>query len=105
MSQAEQESRPPDPPESVDRDAIVEEEEEDARTPFDNPWLLPVLLWAFALWALRDGWFNPEMEWVKFNRGLFAVCALGGLWTTIGALRERRRLREAGSDGESATPR
>jgi hypothetical protein len=98
MSPADPDPRLPSPPESPDDSDA--EEDDDARTPFDNPWLLPVLLWAFALWALRDGWFNPDMEWVKFNRGLFAVCAIGALWTTISALRERRaqRQEDAGTD-------
>ena len=33
----------------------------------NKPWLL-VLLALFTMWFVYDGWFNPEMEWIKFNR-------------------------------------
>ena len=67
-----------------------DEEDGPASTPFDNPFFLPVLLWLFAAWFLYDGWFNPEMEWLNFNRGGFAVSGLLALYYTVRGLRERR---------------
>jgi len=80
----------PEEPRDLDR----EEEEGPASTPFDNPLFLPVLLWVFAAWFLYDGWFNPEMEWLKFNRGGFAVSALLATYYTVRGVRERREDRE-----------
>ena len=63
--------------------------EEPAATPFDGPYFLPAVLGAFALWFAYDGWFNPDMEWILFNRvgaGCFAVLAA---WLTFRALRGR----------------
>ena len=65
-------------------------EEEYARTPFDNPFFLPVLLIGFSVWFIYDGWFNPDMEWIKFNRGGAAVFSLLAVWFTVKAVRERR---------------
>ena len=79
-------------PVETDRD----DEDAPARTPFDNPFFLPVLLWVFAAWFLYDGWFNPEMEWLQFNRWGFAVSALLAVWYTVRGLRERRLERERG---------
>jgi hypothetical protein len=79
-------------PEEPAPDTEEEEEEEDGppSTPFDHPAFLPVLLGAFALWFGYDGWFNPEMEWVKFNRYGFAILAVAAIYYTVRALRERR---------------
>ena len=67
-----------------------EDEEGPASTPFDNPFFLPVLLWVFAAWFFYDGWFNPEMEWIQFNRYGFGVSAALASWYTLRGLRERR---------------
>jgi hypothetical protein len=72
------------------RESDRDEEDGPASTPFDNPFFLPVLLWLFAAWFLYDGWFNPEMEWIKFNRGGFAVSGLLAVYYTVRGLRERR---------------
>jgi hypothetical protein len=75
-----------------------EEDEEVAPTPFDNPFFLPVILVGFAIWFTYDGWFNPDMEWIKFNRvGAVITAVLGGYYTWR-ALKERRA--EAGPDRE-----
>ena len=66
------------------------------KTPFDNPYFLPVLLWILAVWFAYDGWFNPEMEWIKFNRYGFAVVAALAAWYTRNAVIERREEREKG---------
>ena len=53
-------------------------DEEIASTPFDNPFFLPVILIGFAIWFTYDGWFNPDMEWIKFNRvGALVTAVLG----------------------------
>ena len=72
------------------------EEREPPKTPFDNPFFLPVLLWVFAAWFAYDGWFNPEMEWIKFNRYGFAVVVVLAAWYTRNAVKERREEREKG---------
>jgi hypothetical protein len=71
-----------------------EDEEAAASTPFDNPFFLPVLLWVFAAWFLYDGWFNPDMEWIRFNRWGFAVAALLAVYYTVRGVRERREEQE-----------
>ena len=52
----------------AERSRRAKEDEEIAPTPFDNPFFLPVILVGFAIWFIYDGWFNPNMEWIKFNR-------------------------------------
>jgi hypothetical protein len=72
------------------REAERPDDDRPASTPFDNPFFLPVLLWAFAAWFCYDGWFNPEMEWIAFNRWGFAVSALLATFYTVRGVRERR---------------
>ena len=45
------------------------EEEEEARTPFDNPYFLPVVLLGFALWMGYDGWLNQDFIQAKLEEG------------------------------------
>ena len=75
-------------------DPEPDDEDGPASTPFDNPFFLPVLLWVFAAWFLYDGWFNANMEWIRFNRGGFAVSAILAVYYTVRGLRERREERE-----------
>ena len=82
------------------RESDRDDEDAPASTPFDNPFFLPVLLWLFAAWFFYDGWFNPEMEWLKFNRGGFAVSALLAVYYTVRGLRERRE--EQGHGGQTS---
>ena len=58
------------------------EPDEDAppATPFDNPYFLPVVLFGLSVWFGYDGWFNEEMEWVKFNRYGFVFLAGAGIY-------------------------
>ena len=78
--------------------------EEPPRTPFDNPFFLPVMLWLFTAWFGWDAWIVPMEEHLAFNRyGFFVVLALA-LWFTRKGLREHRedQARGAGSgDGPS----
>ncbi len=60
-------------------------------TPFDNPFFLPVLLGALSVWFGYDGWFNPEIKSIMFNRVLFFVWVAGALYFGLGALRSRRK--------------
>jgi len=84
-----------------------EDDDGPASTPFDNPWLLPILFTAFALWFAYDGWISekfmvPGKEGtLAFNRWLTPVWAIAAVWTTMSALRERKRNAEGdGSDDE-----
>lgn len=76
------------------------EDEEYAPTPFDNPFFLPVVLLAFSVWFIYDGWFNPEMEWIKFNRGGAAVSLSLGAWFLYRAIRQRNA--ERGQESEAS---
>ncbi len=78
-----------------------EDDDEDGTTPFDHPLFLPVLLFLGSLWFIRDGWFNPEMEWVKFNRyGSFVMLALT-IATTRSALIEMGKLGKGADSPEN----
>jgi hypothetical protein len=92
-----------EPEETRDVEALQEDDEDSdeeyARTPFDNPFFLPVLLIGFTIWFIYDGWFNPEMEWIKFNRVGAGVFSLLAIWFSVKAVRERRASSESdGSD-------
>lgn len=65
-------------------------DEEEASSPFDHPAFLPVLIWGLAIWFGFDGWFNPKIEAVMFNRYGFGVLVLLGLYFTIQSIREVR---------------
>ncbi len=69
---------------------------EERATPFDNPFFLPVLLLGLGLWFAYDGWLNPEIESIQFNRIGAVVLLCGAAWTGLRALRARRR--EAGGE-------
>ncbi len=76
-----------------------EEEEGPPKTPFDNPFFLPVMLWLFTAWFGWDAWIEPMEEHLAFNRyGFFVVLALA-LWFTWKAVREKREEAERGSSG------
>jgi hypothetical protein len=60
--------------------------EDEASSPFDHPAFLPVILWGMALWFGIDGWFNPNIKSVMFNRIGFPVLALLGTYFTYDAL-------------------
>ncbi len=88
----------PDKPQEAHEDEL-DEDEEYASTPFDNPFFLPVILLGLFVWAVYDGWFNPDFEWIQFNRVLAVVTGVLGGWLTWRAIQERRAERESdGSD-------
>jgi hypothetical protein len=79
-------------------------EEEEASSPFDHPAFLPVLIWGLALWFGFDGWFNPKIESVMFNRYGFGVLVVLGIYFTVQSIREvRARDRQDPSAGDRAT--
>ena len=85
-----------------DDDLQADENDEDrpASTPFDNPFFLPVLLWAFAAWFGYDIVTNAEayQNNPKFNEyGLMITSALA-LYFTWSAIKEKRAEREGSSD-------
>lgn len=75
-----------------------EEVEDEPRNPFDNPYFLPVLLGAFALWCGWDGFISdkfadrPGTLW--FNRVAFAVLGAAAAWLTVRARRETSASRD-----------
>ena len=88
--------RQDDNPQSDD----VEVEEGPAPTPFDNPFFLPVLLWAFAAWFGYDIVTDAEayQKYPLFNQGGFAALSILAIYFTWSAVRERRAERENSSD-------
>jgi hypothetical protein len=87
----------PDETRPDDRHGSDGNEDGVAPTPFDNPFFLPVVLLGFAIWFIYDGWFNPEMEWIKFNRGGAIVTSVLGAYFAWRAVKERRAGRTEGS--------
>jgi hypothetical protein len=63
--------------------------------PFDHPWFLPGLLYAFSIWFGYDGWLNPNIKSVMFNRVMAPLWLAGAIYYTIQNLRDQRRRREA----------
>jgi hypothetical protein len=85
-----------DNPQSDDGD----EEDRLSQKPFDNPFFLPVLLWAFAGWFAFDIVTNAQayQDNPKFNEyGLLVMGALA-LYFTWSAVKEKRAEREKSSD-------
>lgn len=82
----------------------LDEDDDEASSPFDHPAFLPVLLWGLAAWFGYDGWLNqdPDMlEHLTFNRVGFGLLAAGALYYTVQSLRETRADKESGpSAGE-----
>lgn len=77
------------------------EQEGPPPTPFDHPLFLPVLLGAGAVWFGYDGWFNPEIKAVMFNRIGFALLLLGAGYTGYQAKKELKVERDARSRSDS----
>ena len=86
-----EDARDPEDQDGVDSD-------DEVSTPFEKPFFMPVLLFALALWFGYDGWFNEEMEWIKFNRVVFCGLMVLVIYTTYQDVREVRKRKEAGED-------
>ena len=82
----------------------VDEEEELPRTPFDNPFFLPVMLWLFTAWFGWDAWIVPMEEHLAFNRYGFFVVLVLALWFTRKGLQEHREDKEREAAGGGAPP-
>ncbi len=85
-----------------------ERDDEPASTPFDHPFFLPVLLWAFALWFGYDAFFNADEHMqdeftLWFNRIGFPIVALLALHFTVKAVRENRAAGGPGDGGDPST--
>ena len=79
------------------------------RTPFDNPFFLPVLLWIFALWFGYDAFFNVDEHMQEpftlwFNRIGFPAVLLLAVHFTIKGLREKRAEAEHPSNDAPLDP-
>jgi len=67
-------------------------------TPFEKPFFMPVLLLLLAAWFGYDGWFNPEIESILFNRVVFGLLILLGAYTTWQDVRDVRRSKARSED-------
>ena len=77
-----------------------EDDELPAPTPFDNPFFLPVLLWAFAAWFGYDIVTDAEayQKYPLFNQGGFALLSVLAIYFTWSAIKEKRAERNGSSD-------
>lgn len=77
-----------------------EPEEERVSTPFDNPYFLPVLLWAFAAWFGYDGFLNTDehmQEHLSFNRYGFPILVVLAAYFTWRGIQEKRESEKSDS--------
>jgi len=89
------EPQDPNPSEPIPEGELQDEEDDEVSSPFDHPFFLPVLLFAFAAWFGYDGWLNAEFaressEHLPFNRWGFAVLLLLAIYFTVQGVREKR---------------
>lgn len=76
-----------------------EDDDDPASTPFDNPWLLPILFVVFFLWFAYDGFVSDKFKvpgkegTLLFNQVLTPVWGVLALWSGWRALRESREAR------------
>jgi hypothetical protein len=75
-------------------------EDQPAPTPFDNPFFLPVLLWAGAAWFGYDIVTDAEayQKYPLFNQGGLALLSVLAIYFTRSAIKEKREEREGSSD-------
>ena len=77
-----------------DRNPQTEQDErepdESTETPFDHPLFLPVILLGLTIWFFWDGFVDPMVDHLAFNRGGFAVLALATAWFGYKGLQELR---------------
>ncbi len=78
------------------------EQPEDSKArprPQDSPYLFTIVLAALGLWFFYDGFFNPEIESVTFNR-IGAGVLLG--WAGWDFYRMREKLRKRAEEAAAA---
>ncbi len=77
-----------------------EDEDRPASTPFDNPYFLPALFWAWALYCAWDILTNAPayQENPKFNEYGLLISGILALYFTWSAIKEKRAEREKSSD-------
>jgi len=98
MSDEQEQTRPPH---SAEEPQSSPEDGGPPPTPFDHPLFLPVLLGAGAIWFGYDGWFNPEIKAVMFNRIGFVLLLLGAGYTGYQAKKELEAERDAKGKSDS----
>jgi hypothetical protein len=81
-------------------DKVPEESEGPSPTPFDNPFFLPVVLWALAVWFAWDVVTGAEayQKYPMFNIGGLAILTPAAIYFTWSAIKERRAKSEASGD-------
>ena len=81
-------------------DPAPDEGDGPASTPFDNPFFLPVILWALALWFGWDVITGAEayQKYPAFNIGGLVILTPAALYFTWSAIKERRAEREKSND-------
>ena len=77
-------------PDSSEPEVGDNEEPEYAPTPFEGPYVVPVLLLGMALYFFYDGWFNPEIKSIAFNRWGSGVLGIAAVITGFRAWREQQ---------------
>ncbi|MDH3520932.1 MAG: hypothetical protein OEM49_10800 [Myxococcales bacterium] len=69
--------------EALDDERRDEAEDAERSSPFDHPAFLPVIVGAFALWFGFDGWFNADIESIRFNRYGFGFLLGAAIYFTL----------------------
>ena len=71
-----------------------------AGTPFDNPFFLPVILWALAAWFGWDVVTEAEayLEYPMFNIGGLVILTPAAIYFTWSAIKEKRAADEGSND-------
>jgi hypothetical protein len=97
VAMSEDQRQGDDPEHDYDDEEV---EGEPASTPFDNPFFLPVLLWAFAAWFGYDIVTNAEayQNNPKFNEYGLVIMGVLALYFTWSAVKEKRAKSEDPSD-------
>ena len=74
--------------------------DEQAATPFDNPFFLPVVLWALAAWFGWDVVTGAEayQKYPMFNIGGLVILVPVATYFSWSAIKERRAERERSND-------
>ena len=81
-------------------DPASDKDEDSASTPFDNPFFLPVVLWALAAWFGWDVVTGAEayQKYQMFNIVGLVVLTPAAIYFPWSAIKERRADREASGD-------